>query len=131
MREQRYVVLIVVVLGLGASSSGAAQHPAVVLVSTLQGSFEGVPAQQRGEGVVVEAEAARHGLFLRLGHRGAAQPLAALCQVIASVSLPLAVVLSEFGQCSSLRHSRSKLVIQQCASRPSTASFTIHSAVRA
>ena len=32
----------------------------VVLVSTLQGRLEGIMVKERGEGVVVEAEAARH-----------------------------------------------------------------------
>ena len=61
MREERYYVLVVVVvLGLGASSSGTVQHPAVISLGGLQGRFEGVMVEKRGEGVLVEAEAARH-----------------------------------------------------------------------
>ena len=65
MREERYYIILVVVrgvLGLGAAAPRAAQDPVVVFVSGLQGRLKRVPAQQRGEGVVVEAEAARHGV---------------------------------------------------------------------
>ncbi len=67
MREERYYIILVIVrgvFGLGASSPGAAQHPAIVFISTLQGRLEGVMVEERGEGVVVEAEAARHGCSL-------------------------------------------------------------------
>ena len=60
MREERYYIILVIVrgvFGLGASSPGAAQHPAIVFISTLQGRLEGVMVEERGEGVVVEAEA--------------------------------------------------------------------------
>ena len=61
MREQRYyLILVVVVLRLGAAAPGAAQDPAVVFISALQGRLEGVMVEKRGEGVLVEAEAARH-----------------------------------------------------------------------
>ena len=43
MREQRYyLILVVVVLRLGAAAPGAAQDPAVVFISALQGRLEGV-----------------------------------------------------------------------------------------
>ena len=65
MREERYYVLVVVVvLGLGAAAAGTTQDPVIVFFGGLQGRLEGIPAQQRGEGVVVEAEAARHGSSL-------------------------------------------------------------------
>ena len=66
MREERYYIILVIVrgvFGLGASSPGAAQHPAIVFISTLEGRLEGVMVEERGEGVLVEAEAAPwHGL---------------------------------------------------------------------
>ena len=60
VREQRYVVLIVVVLGLGAAAPRAFYYPVVVSISGLKCGLEGVMVEERGEGVVVEAEAARH-----------------------------------------------------------------------
>ena len=65
MREERYYVLVVVVvLGLGAAAPRTAQQPPAVPVRVLQGRFEGIPAQQRGKGVVVEAKAARHATYV-------------------------------------------------------------------
>ena len=64
MREARRILVVLVVLGLGAAAPRAAQQPPAVPVRVLQGRFEGIPAQQRGEGVVVEAQAARHGSSL-------------------------------------------------------------------
>ena len=58
MREEWYYLILVVVrgvFGLGAAAPRAFDYPAAISVRVLQGRFEGVPAQQRGEGVVVEA----------------------------------------------------------------------------
>ena len=63
MREARcscVVVTVLVVLGLGAAAPRRSQDPVVVLISTLEGRLEGVMVEERGEGVLVEAEAARH-----------------------------------------------------------------------
>ena len=48
MREERHYVvwIVVVVLGLGAAAAGTTQDPVVVLVSTLQGRFEGVMVEE-------------------------------------------------------------------------------------
>ena len=82
----------------------AAQQPPAVPVRVLQGRFEGIPAQQRGEGVVVEAEAARHGRSLLMWHRGAAypaqmpaQPLLR-CAVMLVFYITLAQQLERFGR---------------------------------
>ena len=64
VREEWYYILLVVVVrgvfGLGAAAARAAHEPAAISVCILQGRFEGVMVEERGEGVLVEAEAARH-----------------------------------------------------------------------
>ena len=60
VREERHSILVVVVLGLGAAAPRTFYDPVVISVCALQGRLEGVMVEERGEGVVVDKEAARH-----------------------------------------------------------------------
>ena len=64
MREARRILVVVVVLGLGAAAAGTTQDPVIVFFGGLQGRLEGVMVEERGEGVVVDKEAARHFIYV-------------------------------------------------------------------